>query len=134
MVKRWVAALIVIAACTPAWAIDAEGDYVTRGIGNELCAAFNSARDTHRDAEFTAWLAGYLSGFDRWTSDVYDIEGPTGFDGAMRWLDYYCHVHPQMPFSLAAEGLIAFLYPARARRAPAASVPGSGAGSSRPPQ
>ena len=64
-----------------------------------------------------ALLAGYLTGFDRWTSDVYDIEGPTGFDGAMRWLDYYCQVHPQMPFTLAAEGLVAFLYPARDRSA-----------------
>jgi hypothetical protein len=136
MVKRWIAAFIVLAACRPAWAIDNEGNYLTRGVGIELCSSYNSARATHRDAEFTAWLAGYLSGFDRWTSDVFDIEGNSGFDGAMHWLDYYCQVNPRTPFSIATENLVAFLYPARTRSSSTAALPPPvpGAGSSRAPQ
>jgi len=135
MGTRWAAALIVLGVSIPAWAIDTEGNYITRGIGTEVCSSYNSARDEHRDTEFTGWLAGYLSGFNRWTSGVYDIEGTGGFEGARQWLDYYCHVHPQLPFSLAVEALVAFLYPSRAQNAPApgAAARGPSFGSSSPP-
>ena len=137
MLKHWIAAIIVVlAACAPARAIDSDGDYLTRGVGIELCASFNSARATHRDVEFTAWVAGYLSSFDRWTSDVFDIEGNSGFDGAMHWLDDYCRIHPRTPFSIASENLVAFLYPTRTRSSSTAAAPppAPGAGSSRAPR
>jgi hypothetical protein len=126
MVKRSVSAILVLLACAlPAWALDGAGNYFVRGVGNELCAAYSIARDRLRDEPFAAWLAGYLSGFDRWTADVYDIEGATGFEGSLHWLDYYCRQHPQLPFSTAAESLVADLYANRARgtRTAGASAP-----------
>ncbi len=132
MVKQWIAAvLILLAAALPARALDGAGNYFVRGVGNELCASYSLARDSHRDGPFAAWLAGYLSGFDRWTADVYDIEGATGFEGSLRWLDYYCHVHPQLTFSSAAASLVADLYPTRARSARTAG--GVPPGSAPPP-
>lgn len=109
--------LLLAAAVRPACALDASGTYFVRGTGNELCAAYSIARNEHRDAAFVNWLAGYLTAFDRWTADVYDIEGATGFEGSLHWLDYYCHTNPQIPFATAAASLVANLYPNRTRAA-----------------
>jgi hypothetical protein len=131
MAKRLFVLMLALAA-TPAWALDGDGNYFVRGAGNELCAAYLDARSTHRDNEFQAWLAGYITSFNRWTADVWRIEDGD-FPASLNWVDYYCRVHPSQTFDVAAENLIAFLYPNRLRSARAAAAPPF-AGSSTPPR
>jgi hypothetical protein len=118
----------------PAKAIDDEGAYFVRGAGNEPCAAYSIARSTHKDAEYQAWLAGYVSAFNRWTADVWDIEASGDFAASLRWTDLYCSVHPSATFSGAVENLTAFLYPTRQRSARTTTLPRGSAGSSQPPR
>ncbi len=118
----------------PAKAIDGDGAYLVRGVGNELCAAYTIARNDHKDSEYQAWLAGYVSAFNRWTADVWDIEASNDFAASLRWTDLYCSVHPSSTFGSAVENLIVFLYPTRQRGARTATMPGGSAGSSQPPR
>lgn len=105
-----------------------------RGIGNEPCSVYESARRSHRDAEFEDWLAGYESAFNRWTSDVWDIETNGNFGNSLQWLDYYCSVHPVDSFGIAAQNLTIYLYPARQHQGASAALPQGGAGATRPPR
>ena len=118
----------------PARALDGDGAYFVRGVGNQLCAAYSIARDRHADAEYQAWLAGYVSAFNRWTADVWDIEASGDFASSLRWTDFYCSAHPSATFGAAVENLIAYLYPARQRNSRTAAMPRGSAGSSLPPR
>lgn len=128
MSKKLLVSLALLAATiAPARALDDQGNYFVRGTGNRLCAAYLDARQEGRDSQFAEWLAGYITAFDRWTADVWRIE--TGdFDLSMIWIEDYCRVHPGETFDVAAQNLIAFLYPNRIRTA--AGAP-QGAGSTR---
>ncbi len=135
MTRTIVAVLILLAAiAAPAHAIDSAGGYFVRGIGNELCASYSIARQSRRDAQFQDWLAGYESAFNRWTSDVWNIETDGNFANSLQWLDYYCSVHPADTFGVAAQNLTVFLYPTRQREGLSASLPQGRAGSARPPR
>jgi hypothetical protein len=135
-VPRTIAVSVFLLALgpTPAGAIDSGGGYFVRGIGNELCASYAVARESHRDSEYQEWLAGYESAFNRWTSGVWNIETGDNFANSLQWLDYYCSTHPSATFGTAAQDLIAFLYPAREREGASASLPQGGAGASAAPR
>jgi hypothetical protein len=126
--------LPAVIAAAPAAAIDGDGGYFVRGAGNELCASYGIARRNHRDAEFQDWLAGYESAFNRWTSDVWNIETDGSFANSLQWLDYYCSVHPADTFGVAAQNLTVYLYPSRQHAGMSASLPRGGAGGARPPR
>lgn len=125
---------VVLLWSLPAEAIDGDGAYLVRGVGNEQCAAYSAARNDRKDTEYQAWLAGYVSAFNRWTSGVWDIEATSDFAASLRWTDLYCSVHPSSTFGSAVENLIVFLYPTRQRGARTATLPGGSAGSSQPPR
>src|SRR5487761_533006 len=96
---RFSSLVVLLLWSLPAKAIDGDGAVFVRGVGNELCAAYAVARNTHKDAEYQAWLAGYVSAFNRWTSDVWDIEASGDFAASLRWTDLYCSVHPSASFA-----------------------------------
>jgi hypothetical protein len=126
--------LAALCAVRPAAAIDSDGSYFVRGIGNEPCSTYTAARRSRRDAEFEDWLAGYESAFNRWTSDVWNIETDGSFANSLQWLDYYCAVHPVDSFGIAAQNLTIYLYPARQHQSASASLPQGGAGATRAPR
>jgi hypothetical protein len=133
MARTMLSFLILLAAsAAPATAIDSDGGYFVRGVGNELCATYTIARQNHHDAEFQDWLAGYESAFNRWTSDVWNIETDGNFTNSLQWLDYYCSVHPADTFGVAAQNLTIYLYPSRQRQGLSASLPQGGAGPASP--
>jgi hypothetical protein len=136
MSKLWCACSLaaLLVASLPAAALDRDGAFFVRGAGNERCAAYLAARHDSSDAEFQAWLAGYVSAFNRWTADVWDIEASGDFDASLHWVDLYCSVHPRASFGTAVENLIAFLYPTRQRAPYTTTLPGASAGSSLPPR
>ncbi len=133
LVMTW-AILAVLCAVRPAAAIDSEGSYFVRGIGNEPCSVYTAARRTRHDAEFEDWLAGYESAFNRWTSDVWNIETDGNFVNSLQWLDYYCTVHPVDSFGIAAQNLTVYLYPSRQHEGASASLPQGGAGATQAPR
>lgn len=129
--KLLVLFLAFSAAAAPARALDSDGNYFVRGVGTELCAAYLQARAAGQDRDYQDWLAGYITAFDRWTADVWRIE--TGdFNVSVVWMENYCRVHPGETFDVAAQNLIAYLYPNRIRSAHGA--PPGAAGSSLPPR
>ena len=131
---RLIFVFLMAIAAAPARAIDSDGGYFVRGIGNELCASYTVARENHHDGEFQDWLAGYESAFNRWTTGVWNIETDGNFANSLQWLDYYCSVHPADTFGVAAQNLTIYLYPAREREGMSASLPQGGAGGAEPPR
>ena len=93
------------------------------------CGTYVVARDEGRRGDYrkvndhSAWLMGYLTGYNARTSDTYDIMGNKDLQSLLLWLENYCKQHPLDSFAVAVNFLIIELYPTRARTAPKEATP-----------
>jgi Putative peptidoglycan binding domain len=104
------------------WAGGESGSYVAIGRGREPCSVMTIARD-ERYPQVIAWLAGYLTSFNRWQPETYDITGSRPFDNWGVWIQKYCMMNPDQNISRAAEALVYAFYPSRLTEVPREIVP-----------
>ena len=127
-VKRLIlaAALLLPIGC---WAADQDGYFrpyfmTSKGINYARCKDFviasNLARQGHFSAQnqFNQWLDGFLTAYDMYTPDTYDIGYGKDIETMDIWLENYCAKHPDSFFNNAVESLIFELYPNRAQTKP----------------
>ncbi len=62
-----------------------------------------------------AWVAGYITAYNRQTPDTVSLVGGFDLNSAMSWLQNYCRAHPLSNLSGAMEALTVELYPGRYR-------------------
>ena len=120
------AALLLPIGC---WAADQDGYFrpyfmTSKGINYARCKDFviasNLARQGHFSAQnqFNQWLDGFLTAYDMYTPDTYDIGYGKDIESMDIWLENYCAKHPDSFFNNAVESLIFELYPDRAKTKP----------------
>ena len=54
-----------------------------------------------------SWAQGYLSAYNGYTDNVYDIYGHTDIQGIEQWLYSYCSNNPLRSFPAALDAFIA---------------------------
>jgi hypothetical protein len=113
------AILAVSLACAPlcAWSADKDGKHSVQG--QIPCGKFVEERAAG-GAQATAtlaWVAGYISAYNLWAPDTYNILGNSHLPDAMRWLEAYCKANPQRDLPTAMSALVAELHPRRHRSA-----------------
>jgi len=100
-----------------AMAADKDGSYSTQGARS--CGQWVKDRK-HDGWEATAdmaWIAGYISAFNRKTPDVFSILGSTDMEGIILWMDKYCQENPLGELGKGMEFLTYELWPNRKRTA-----------------
>jgi hypothetical protein len=110
--------LVVGVALWAAISVTGVQAYSTIGHGAATCATW---LDDQREAEvskFTAnaWLAGYLSGYSRYTSDLIDVIDRLEPQARENWVNAYCRNHPLDSVHEAADQLILELKRRASRR------------------
>src|SRR5215212_5678992 len=114
--KRILFALMLCLA-TSAMAADADGSYFSQRP--ESCREFRRLQGSdERTAAVTyirGWVSGYLTAYNRQTTETYDILGLMDFDAALRFIDGYCKAHPLDNLTAAMEALTEELFPRRHR-------------------
>ena len=119
--KRIALALLFLLMASPATAGDKDGNFGRRGAMSHQCGNYITQIDRNSDLEFgyqTAFMA-YLTAFNRYTPDVYDLLGGHKPHGAFLWLENYCRenpLHNLVPEALDA--LIFELWPHRLKEKP----------------
>jgi len=98
---------------TAAGAGDDYGHYIVRGAGGASCGTFVQA-ESGRMADATGtredmidWAQGYLSAYNNFTENVYDIYGHTDARGMEQWLYNYCWQNPLKGFPDALDAFTA---------------------------
>jgi hypothetical protein len=89
----WAAVLLV--AMSGASGADRDGVYAFHGVRN--CWDYLIWRRTPNSVEHAmvgAWVAGYLTAYNRQTPDTVSILGKTDLNGALQWMENWCHTHP----------------------------------------
>lgn len=82
------------------------------------CGDYVEARKlphTLRYAQNSAWIAGYITAYNRLTPDTYSIFGNSNLASVELWLDSWCMANPLRNLPNGMEALIVELYPKRHR-------------------
>lgn len=88
------------------------------------CESFLNAMVLARQGKFYAknqfneWLDGYLTAYDKFIPDTFDIAPDKDLDSLDSWLENYCKQHPYNLFDRAVESLTFELYTTRQKTAP----------------
>ena len=112
-----------------AWANDQDGYFrpyfmINKNANFATCAGFITAASQAREGrnyalnQFNQWLDGYLTAYDMFTPDTFDIGYGKNLDELDAYLESYCKEHPDIFFNKAVESLTFDLYTTRAQTAP----------------
>jgi len=99
--------------------VDKDGAYAIQGGQATSCGKYMEARAEKSVDAFahTAFIAGYVTAYNRLTPETYDILGGTDMQSVAAWLDNYCKAHPLKGLATALDVLTAELYPRRYKSA-----------------
>lgn len=104
------------------WAGDESLNYVSIGRGLETCTVMTTTSDA-RYPQVLHWLAGYLTSYNRWQPETYDITGDPPASDWERWIQQYCLMHPTIKITQAAEAFVHAFYASRHTQAPNEGLP-----------
>lgn len=66
----------------------------------------------------SGWVAGYLTAYNQFTPDTYNILGNSDLIGVLLWIKNYCEKNPLDSAAAALKNLTPELYPRRTVKAP----------------
>src|SRR4051812_15544003 len=99
------------------WAGDERSNYIGFGYGLAPCTIMTTARD-ERYPQVIIWLAGYLTSYNRWQPDTYDITGGPDAHDWETWIHQYCGANPTKPIAKAAAAFVTTFHPSRLTQDP----------------
>ncbi|MCH8079863.1 MAG: hypothetical protein IIA06_08825 [Proteobacteria bacterium] len=102
---------------TPTMAADKDGFYAS--YDDYSCGDWVKYRANGGIKEITGkwWIVGYLTAYNKETSDVYNILGSTDLESVYLWMDKYCQENPLKGLSYGMDILTNELWPNRKRTA-----------------
>jgi hypothetical protein len=119
---RLAGCLVAACICLPATAVaaDPRGDFAVRGIGLETCGAYAEQRAEQPALRMAArsWLNGYLTAYNQFVLDTYDVTAGKSLEELETGLEGYCQANPEHTISFAAIAVASSLDPARIRANP----------------
>jgi hypothetical protein len=112
----------LLLAAPLARAADEDSNYVIWGVGKKSCNSYSQARSQGKADEFRSYVAGYLTAYNAFMPETYNIAPGQQTDGVLAWLDDHC---ADSKTSYVADALHRFIEESHEAREKAA--PGSGA-------
>jgi len=102
---------------TPTTAADKDGGYTSQGASS--CGQWVESRkeDSWEKRVMQAWIAGYITAYNRQTPNVYHILGSTDLESVYLWMDKYCQENLLSRLSMGTANLTNELWPNRKRTA-----------------
>ncbi|MFC4699178.1 peptidoglycan-binding domain-containing protein [Glaciecola siphonariae] len=107
--------LMLLSAASISAAADADGKFAVKGAGKRLCSNFIVAANEKTTDYYLygGWLEGYLSSYNSFQSDNYDITPWQTTELMLAFLLQHCHSNPDTHFLSAVNSLIKTLFPIR---------------------
>ena len=107
------AAIVLVAA--PASAADKNGNFFARGLGSQPCQHYvaEKAKGSATYFLYRSWLNGYMSAFNQYADDTYDVAPNATMAGLANAVESICKQNPKQQFWTAAFGLSQALWKGR---------------------
>jgi len=96
---------------------DAQGNHAVWGIGQTSCHGYNRARAASGFGEHKAYLMGYLTAYNTFTPNTYNVAGSKDLNGILAWLDEYCKKNAIDSFERALSQMVATFHETRSATA-----------------
>lgn len=108
-------ALLSLSAVFTTNAADEDGKFAVKGAGKRFCSEFIVAADAKTNDYYLygGWLEGYLSSFNRFQEDNYDITPWQSTELMLALLQRHCTANPDIHFMTAINALVKTLFPIR---------------------
>jgi len=113
--RALIPAAFALGLAGPIAAADAGGRFAVDGAGRQSCARFSAAQEARGPAltMFAGWIDGYLTGFNHFNDDTFDVTPWQTVDLLVLKMARYCAEHPEERFIDALNKLIVVLAPQR---------------------
>lgn len=107
--------ILMTCLCVPSHAADGEGKFAAKGAARKSCSQFlESAQDKSSDyLLYGGWVEGYISGYNQFQPENYDITPWQTTELLMILLRQHCSANPQVRFLDATNSLIKAFFPIR---------------------
>jgi hypothetical protein len=118
---RYLGIAAVALLAIEAFGADAEGKYSISS--RTSCGKYIEERKQISGvhyAQTSYWVSGYITAYNAWMPDTYDITGDTDQASVMLWLENWCKANPLKNVSNGMELLILEMRPHRHRANPSA--------------
>lgn len=98
-----------------AFSADKEGKYAVKGAGKRTCSNFTQAVESKSTDYylFGGWLEGYLSAYNQFQPQNFDITPWQTTELMLTLLTQHCKTNPETKFLTAVNSLIKTLFPIR---------------------
>jgi len=109
---------VLLLAPAAAWTADKDGDLALYAWGCDKYSAALSSQEKSRGIGNIAmrnWVSGYITAYNTWTPDTYDILGSSNVEDAMKWLENWCKANPTKGTPEGMSRLVEELYLRRHR-------------------
>jgi hypothetical protein len=115
---RLTIALLFILALVVApntWALDKNGKYAIKGVGNVPCLDFVKMVDEDNPQKFlfAGWLNGYMTAHNQHLKDMFDIVSWENIETMGTYLRSHCLKNPELSFFQASTQMLNELYSQR---------------------
>ncbi len=107
--------LALVSPTGPALAADRNEAFSSRGLGIITCQRYleEKAGNTESYPFFRSWLNGYLSAYNQFQPETFDISSGAPIEQLIAAVEQICEADPQRPFWAAASRLTRLLYDRR---------------------
>ncbi len=110
--------LLIIAATVLSFsanALDKNGKYAIKGVGNASCAQFVSLtkNDDPQKLLFAGWLNGYMTAHNQHLKDNFDVASWENIETLGNYLLKHCEKNPTLSFFQASTQMLSEMYPNR---------------------
>ena len=107
--------IIVLATASNAWALDKNGKFAIKGIGNIPCLEFVKMieQDNPQKFLFAGWLNGYMTAHNQHLKETFDIVSWENIETMGTYLRNHCKTNPKLSFFQATTQLLSELYAQR---------------------
>jgi hypothetical protein len=110
-------ALSLVAAA--AQAADADGRYAVLGTGQSSCNSYNESRAAGSGNDpYKAFVTGYISGYNAFVPETYNLAATRALDDVLGMLDGYCQEKPMDSFEAALHHVTDVLKDSRMKTSP----------------
>ena len=108
LVGSVLAAVLLSLGIQPVSAADAQNKYKLRGLGALTCSKYLDERrtDIKGTSRYADWLTGYLTAYNFYQPQTFDIAPNHDANGLLTFLDLYCSKNQKQLIGQAAQAFV----------------------------
>jgi hypothetical protein len=109
------AAALLSVTAPPGYAVDAKNKYKLRGLGAYSCAKYLEERrtDLKGTSRYADWITGYLTAYNFFQPQTFDIAPNHDANSLLTYLDLYCSKNQKLLIGQAASAFVKAVYEKR---------------------